>query len=375
MNKTDLTKKFLEIFGESGEVHYFHAPGRVNIIGEHTDYNGGYVLPCAINMGTTALLRRRDDDLMRFASCNFDLAVDTRDTAYDKAHDWANYPKGMVHLMHQKGYDIGGFEVLFYGDLPNGAGLSSSASIEIVTGMALNELFDCRIKPVDMALLAQRCENEYIGVNCGIMDQFVIAVGKKNEAVFLNCGTLDYRAVPLNLGEYRIVIMNTNKRRALADSKYNERRGECEAAVAALRGGIDIRNLTDVSFVDFEAHAHLIKDEATRRRARHVITENRRVVDAADAIATGDLHELGRLMTASHESLKDDYEVTGVELDTIVEEALKIPDTLGARMTGAGFGGCAIALVRADGADDFVAEVKRGYMSKIGYAPAFYVAL
>ena len=376
MNKTELLKTFQEIFGEGGDIRCFHAPGRVNIIGEHTDYNGGYVLPCAINMGTTALIRLRNDNLIRLASCNFDLTVDVdvNNITYDKSHDWANYPKGMVHLLREAGHDICGFEVLFYGNLPNGAGLSSSASIEVVMGTALRGIFNLNIEPIELAKLAQQCENEFIGVNCGIMDQFVVAMGQRDAAIFLQCDTLKYRVVPLNLGDYRFIIMNTNKRRTLAHSKYNERRGQCEAAVAALNNEMNIKNLTDVDMAAFETYAHLIKDETIRKRARHVITENQRVLDATAALDAGNLCALGKLMAASHTSLRDDYEVTGIELDTIVEEAMKIPDTLGARMTGAGFGGCAIALVNQSSIAHFIDIVGKNYESKIGYPPAFYVA-
>ncbi|MCL1994847.1 MAG: galactokinase [Defluviitaleaceae bacterium] len=377
MQIDELKKEFINIFGD-GDINIFHAPGRVNIIGEHTDYNGGYVLPTALDMGTYALIRKRGNNQIKFASTNFPekIEINTSDIQYKKEHTWANYPKGIVHFMQGDGHVITGFDVLFSGNIPNRAGLSSSASIELVMATALNDIFELGYEMIDMVKLAQKAENQFCNVNCGIMDQFIVGMGKEGYGVFLQCNTLKYNHVPLELGDYCIVIMNTNKPRNLVESKYNERRSQCETAVEILQKTLpNINNLTDVSLQDFEKFKHTITDQTIQRRAKHVITENERVLQATKAMEKGDLHKLGELVSASHQSLKNDYAVTGVELDTIVDLALaQKPACIGARMIGAGFGGCAIALVNIADTDRFITNVKQDYTKAIGYTPDFYIA-
>ncbi|MCL2415398.1 MAG: galactokinase [Defluviitaleaceae bacterium] len=363
------------------EKRYFYAPGRINIIGEHTDYNGGYVLPCAVNMGTTAAISRRNDNIISLASRNFDLSIEIAidNIKFDPAHDWANYPKGIVKLIQEKGHNIGGFDMVFSGNLPHGAGLSSSASIEIATAFALNAVFNLGMNKTELALLAQDCENSFIGVNCGIMDQFVIAMGEKNKAVFLKCDeNLQYELVPFDLEDCIIMIINTNKRRTLADSKYNQRRGECNEAVEILRKLSEENDIKNLSEIDEETLIHKLnffENETAVKRAWHVVSENQRVLEAVEALKCRDLGWLGELMNSSYVSLRYNYEVTGKELDCIIEEAMKIfPGTpLGAKITGAGFGGCAIALLKKADADNFKTVVGKKYKEIIGYAPSFYV--
>jgi galactokinase len=349
----------------------FHAPGRVNIIGEHTDYNGGYVLPCAIDMGTTAKIRLRSDSVARFSSKNFDLAVEVSldKISFDKKHDWANYPIGVLFHLHSVQSRITGFEIEFAGNIPNGAGLSSSASIELVTAFALNDVFELGHSTLELVKLSQKSENNFCGVNCGIMDQFAVGMGKKNHAIYLNCDTLEYKYVPLELSDCKIIIMNTNKRRRLNQSKYNERRAECERVAKLL----SVKNLAELTPKDFELQKYLIRNEIILKRARHVVNENDRVKQAVAALETGDLVALGALITASHNSLRDDYEVSCPELDVIVENALINPDCLGARMMGAGFGGCAIAIVKNESIVRFIKDTSAAYENEIGYACAMYV--
>lgn len=393
MKSDDLYERFRKLYGSSSEdVHIFYAPGRVNLIGEHTDYNGGYVFPCALNFGTAAAVRKRNDKTLKFASTNFELRVTVDDDlSYKKEHGWANYPKGIVKYFRQMGFDIGGFEVLYCGEIPNGAGLSSSASIELVTAVMIKGLYGCSIDMIDMVKLSQNVENNFVGVNCGIMDQFSIGMGKEGHAVLLNCSTLDYKYVPLKLNGYRIVISNTNRRRGLADSKYNERRSECERAVACINRGIqnkysdgqgakyraerDIRYLAELDAEVFESYSHFIEEENILKRARHVVYENTRVLQAVKKLDSGDLYGFGLLMNDSHISLRDLYEVTGFELDTLVEEAWKLDGVLGSRMTGAGFGGCTVSIVIEDAVDEFKAKVGENYNKKTGLSADFYTAI
>lgn len=379
MNTTTLVNTFNEVFGHGEKSHVFFAPGRINLIGEHTDYNGGYVFPASISFGTYAVARKRDDRTLRFYSMNFeDLGIITAsldDLSYDKADNWANYPKGMVEAFNAHGYPVEqGFDILFFGNIPNGAGLSSSASIELVTGVMLETLFNIEIDRVAMVKLGQSVENNYIGINSGIMDQFAIGMGKDQHAILLDCDTLEYEYAPVELGDYVIMIMNTNKRRELADSKYNERRSECEAALKDLQTKLDINSLGELSVEAFDTHKHLISDETKQKRARHAVYENARTKEAFKRLHEKDLVAFGKLLNASHDSLRDDYEVTGVELDTLQETAIKQTGVLGARMTGAGFGGCAIALVEKEHVEDFKSTVEKIYTDKIGYAPTFYEA-
>ncbi|WP_170008446.1 galactokinase [Bacillus fonticola] len=380
MNTTpDLSKEFKSIFNTTTTPRKFFAPGRINLIGEHTDYNGGHVFPASISYGTYALGIKRDDQRLRFYSMNFpDIGViecDLSDLAYDKSHQWANYPKGMLLYLKAAGHEIShGADILFYGNIPNGAGLSSSASIELATGVLLDGLFDLDMDRIDMIQLGQKVENQYVGVNSGIMDQFAIGMGKKDHAILLNCQTLEHEYAPLSLKNHVIMIINTNKQRTLAKSKYNERRAQCEEALKDLQAKLSIRSLGEFTKEQFETNKHLITDEINRRRAKHAVYENARTLEALDKLRQGDIKLFGKLMNDSHLSLRDDYAVTGLELDTIVEAAWKQDGVLGARMTGAGFGGCAIALVAKDRVDEFKKNVNAIYHQKVGYDANFYTA-
>lgn len=378
MNHKNLASIFLEKFQCAHEKQFF-APGRINLIGEHTDYNGGHVFPCAITFGTYCFVKKRDDSKVRMYSVNFAekgiIEFSLTNLDYQKEHDWGNYPKGMLRFVRENGYSIAnGFDVLFYGNIPNGAGLSSSASIEVLTGVMLDGLFQLEIPRLELVKLGQKVENEFIGVNCGIMDQFAVGMGKTDSGILLDCQSLDYEYAPIHLEKHQIIIMNTNKRRELADSKYNERRSECENALLDLQKVLNIRSLGELTEDMFEEHKHLIKNETVRKRAKHAVYENQRTLKALQALKNGNLQEFGALMNASHDSLRDDYEVTGIELDTLVEASWAQPGVLGARMTGAGFGGCAIAIVEKDRVADFLSEVGKVYKQKIGYAADFYVA-
>lgn len=373
-----LEQKFQEVFGAPAEKHFF-APGRVNLIGEHTDYNGGNVFPCAIDKGTYGLVKKRNDRRFRMYSENFaDLGVmefTLDELTNDKKHDWANYPKGVIKMFLEVGQKIdSGFDILFSGNIPNGAGLSSSASIEMLTAIVLKDLFHLSIDPVEMAQLGKKTENLFIGVNSGIMDQFAVAMGKKDNAILLDCNTLKYDYVPVVLKDEVIVIANTNKRRGLADSKYNERRAECDEALAELQTKLPIKALGELSIEQFEANKDLIKSPIRQKRAKHAVYENQRTLKAQKELSAGNLAEFGKLMNQSHISLRDDYEVTGVELDTLAALAWEQPGVVGSRMTGAGFGGCTVSIVKKDKVDDFIKNVGEAYKNKIGYAADFYIA-
>jgi len=374
--KTAVIEALEKFYGKNdAEIRLFYSPGRVNLIGEHTDYNGGYVFPCALDFGTYAAIRKRNDKKVFMASLNFDLKVEVDLDAlnFDKSHDWANYPKGVLKVLQDEGYDFSGFEIVFEGNIPNGAGLSSSASIELVTAVAVNEVFNLNIDRIKLVKLCQKAENTFVGVNCGIMDQFAVGMGKKDHAILLKSDTLEYSYVPLKLEGYKILITNTNKRRGLLDSKYNERRSECEKALSYLQRALPIHNLSEVSIEQFEEYKHLIPEEVLVKRARHVITENQRVLEAVKALNDKDLIKFGKLMVESHNSLKNDYEVTGKELDTLVEEALKLKGVIGSRMTGAGFGGCTVSIVKEEEVPDFIEVVSKNYKQKIGYEPTTYI--
>ena len=378
MNVEILTEDFRKVFGSGDEVYRFFAPGRVNLIGEHTDYNGGHVFPCALTFGTYAIARRRRDLKIKMYSKNFEglgiIEADADSLVYDEAHDWANYPKGVVRTFQDAGFVINsGLEILFFGNIPHGAGLSSSASIELVTGVALKKLFQLDIEMLEMVKLSQISENRFNGVNCGIMDQFACGMGRKDHAILLNTATLEYKYVPVKLEGISIVIANTNKRRGLADSKYNERRSQCEAALAALQKKLEISSLGDLSEEEFERNKHLIRDEIQVKRARHAVYENSRTMKAVKCLEAGDVKGFGQLMNASHISLKDDYEVSGIELDTLVSAAWE-NGAIGARMTGAGFGGCTVNLVPDREISSFIEKVGSAYSAKIGYGADFYVA-
>lgn len=370
-----LKEKFSEIYGTEPVIYF--APGRVNIIGEHTDYNGGLVLPSAISFGTYLAIAPNDNSVFRFETTNFPYKAEVKPDELGNKHadHWVNYPLGVIDQFKRKGIDFDrGTDMLYSGDIPNGAGLSSSASIELVTSVALNDMYNAGFNRLDLIKMSQTAENQFVGMQCGIMDQFAVGMGKANTALFLDCRTLDYELVPLDLGENSIVIMNTNKRRELADSKYNERVSECALALESLRTVKNMADLSDISLEEFEEFGKVITDSTIYSRARHVISENNRVRLAVAALKRNDLVTLGQLMNDSHESLRHDYQVTGAELDTIVNSARKIKGVLGARMTGAGFGGCAIAIVDNRYIEALINKVGPAYENEIGLKPVFYVA-
>lgn len=373
-----LKEQFIRKYGESdAEIFVFQAPGRVNLIGEHTDYNGGYVFPAALTIGTTMVVRKRKDGVFRFASTNFAAEVELHesDVAFRKEDDWVNYPKGIIHHLKNHGYTFQGADVLYHGEIPNGSGLSSSASIEVVTGYGLTAIEGKSIDKVELAKIAQEAENQFMGVNCGIMDQFAVAMGKKDHAILLKCDNLDYELVPFKTEGYKLIIGNTHKQRGLVDSEYNARRAQCEEAVSVLQNEYEgLQYLCELTPMQFERSFALIEDEVVRKRAEHVITENDRVIQSVKALKNNDLKQFGKLMNESHTSLKECYEVTCLELDVMVEEARKIPGVLGSRMTGAGFGGCTVSLVAEDSVEKFIAEVGTTYQDKTGLKAEFYVS-
>jgi galactokinase len=369
----DLSEKFVQIYQKKA-LNAFFAPGRINLIGEHTDYNGGLVLPCAVEFGTTLYTAPNNDNVIRLRSLNFDdFAEFPLQPGYTKAGEsWYNFPLGVADHFLKDGHQLSGLDMLYHGDIPIASGLSSSASIEVVTAYAFNELFNAGYSKLDLVKLSKAVENNFIGVNSGIMDQFAVAFGEKDKAMAINCDTLDYDLVSANLGEYILAVVNTNKPRKLAESKYNERVQECAAALKALRQRLDIDDLCDIDVATLAENEHLITDQTVLKRARHVIEENERVKKAVAVLSTNSLQEFGELMYASHHSLRHLYEVSGVELDTIVDYAQTNPNVAGARMTGAGFGGCAVALVKNENFEAFSSEVIAYYTNKIGYAPAVY---
>ena len=382
-NTGEIRNKILEVFaekyGSSEGARVFFAPGRVNLIGEHTDYNGGHVFPCALTIGTYGAVRRRDDRALNFYSMNFEgegvIASSLDDLKPLEDKDWTAYPKGIIWAFGEKGYTVGsGFDIVLYGNIPNGSGLSSSASVEVLTGYILRELYGFEgITNIDLALIGQYSENRYNGVNCGIMDQFAIAMGKKDNAIFLDTATLQYEYAPVKLLDAKLVIACSNKKRGLGDSKYNERRAECEKALSEIRTLVDVKSLGELDEATFGKVESLIKDDVRAKRARHAAYENRRTISAVRALRNGNITLFGQLMNASHESLRDDYEVTGPELDALVNAARKVPGVIGSRMTGAGFGGCTVSIVRNGNIDEFIERVGREYLEKIGYAADFYV--
>ena len=377
-----LTEGFKKVFETDGDnLRLFFAPGRVNLIGEHIDYNGGLVLPCALDKGTYVAINQRDDDVIRLASSTFNpiVSISKNNLAFDPDHGWANYPKGVASCLIELGHKLTGFDMYIIGDLPNGAGLSSSASISMAVAVTLNNVFGLGISSIEMARLCQKAEF-YNGVNCGIMDPFASAMGKKDHAILLDCNTLEYSHVPLTLGDYRIVIANTNKRRGLADSQYNERRRECEEALKDLKKVRDINALCDLSLEEFEKHKHIISDKVSCRRAEHAVYENHRTKKAAEYLTAGKWNELADTMIKSHESLRDLYEVSCNELDSLVRHAYahgKIPGNppiYGGRMTGAGFGGCTVNIVHKDYTDSFAEYVGGQYERDTNKKASFYVA-
>ena len=376
--KEKLINNFKEIFKEDDKIRTFFAPGRVNLIGEHVDYNGGNVFPCALNIGTYGVVRKRNDNKLRFYSENFkELGIvesSIEDLKWEQDANWTNYPKGVIWAFLEKGYKIEtGFDVLIYGNIPNGSGLSSSASVEVLTGTILKSLFNIDVSMEDIALISQYSENVFNKVNCGIMDQFIIAMGKKDKAIMLNTDNLSFEYVSIELKDEKIIIINSNKKRALGESKYNQRRAECEEALNDLKYVVTLDNLCDLNVVEFEKYKSFIENDTARKRAKHVIYENDRTILANQALKKGDIITFGRLMNESHISLRDDYEVTGFELDTLAELAWKEDGVIGSRMTGAGFGGCTVSIVKNENVYQFIENIKLKYNEITGLNAEFYV--
>jgi len=379
----ELKKEFLNTFGGTeNELRVFHSPGRVNLIGEHTDYNGGFVFPATLTMGTTIVLRPNGENMLIMKATDLPDIVEASFDNIDGYKDlwWGNYQAGVCAELLKNGYQLVGCDMLYHDTLPHGGGLSSSAAIEVSTALALATLSNEKkgiSTPVDMqemAFIAQAAEHNYCNVKCGIMDQFASAKGVSDHAIFLNCRNMEYELVPITMEGVKIVITNTNKKHSLASSKYNERRSECEEGLAALKKGLPEKTcLGEISAEEFEANKHFIENETVLRRVSHVIYEDNRVLESITALKSGNLEKFGSLLNESHDSLRDLYEVTGIELDTLVDEARKIDGVLGSRMTGAGFGGSTVSLVREDAVEKFKENVYKGYLEKIGYAPSFYV--
>jgi galactokinase len=376
MKKEELIAKFKSIYGESKEeIKLYFAPGRVNLIGEHTDYNNGYVLPCALNFGTYLAVRKCHEPYLEFTSEGFEYAkkIPLQEKYEKSGREWINYPLGIIETFRRQGYSASGLQFFYSGNIPAAAGLSSSASIEMATAYALNDIYNWNYSIRDIINLSKKSENDFIGVNCGIMDMFAVGEGKKDHAIFLNCSTLEFELVPVCLPGYRLVIINTNKKRGLGDSKYNERVEECKMALNFLNKRLAIASLGDINIEDFEEYNHIISDETVLKRARHIVSENQRVLKAVEALRINDLDRVGKLMVESHNSLRDDYEVTGLELDCLVELAMKQEGVIGARMTGAGFGGCAVAIVKEGITREFISFVSEAYQKVTGLKPEFYL--
>jgi galactokinase len=376
IDKDFLREEFFRLYGDRvNEPVFFYSPGRVNLIGEHTDYNGGYVFPCALDIGTSLLVRKTGKAEIRLNSLNFagEVVVPVAFNYLPLPKSWTNYPVGVINEFARKGISTPGLEMLFYGDIPNGAGLSSSASIEMVTAVAVNDLTGAGLEMMEMVRMGQKAENGFVGMNCGIMDQFAVGFGRKDHAINLNCDTLEYRYAPVNLGDRKLVITNTNKRRGLTDSKYNERRSECEKAVELISFHRPLRNLSELNVKDLWMLDEYITDPVVRKRAKHVITENGRTMSAIKALENNDIELLGKLMNESHDSLCNDYEVTGEELDALVYEGRKLPGVIGTRMTGAGFGGCTVSIVESLHTEGFMKELGEIYAAKTGLHADFYM--
>ena len=374
-----LKKEFSEVYGTSEGIRYFFAPGRVNLIGEHTDYNGGHVFPCALTIGTYAAVKERDDKKVHFYSVNLPdsgvIEIDLNEELKpSKALRWAAYPAGVIWAFAQKGKKLDhGFDILFNGNIPNSSGLSSSASIEVVTGFVLKSLYGINVSGVDLALIGQYSENNFNGMNCGIMDQFAVSMGKKDCAIFLDCATLSYEYASVKLPDAKIVITNSKVKHHLVDSAYNDRRNESEEALRDLQKVCDIKTLGDLSNEEFDKNADAIKNPVCRKRAKHAVYENNRTIEAVKALADGDVKHFGELMNQSHVSLRDDYEVSCEEIDVLVDSAWKQPGVLGSRITGGGFGGCTVSIVKNECIDAFIENVGREYTEKTGKIAEFYV--
>ncbi len=367
-----------EDFYNTSNPRVFFAPGRVNLIGEYTDFNGGYVFPCTLSFGTYCLISKREDSKLNFYSDNFPdigvITIETGDYKNEKSQDWVNYPVGVLKMLEEIEFKPPcGADIYYHGNIPNAAGLSSSASIEIVTALAFTTVYDFEIDKIEMVKLCQRVENEFMGVNTGIMDQFAVTMGKKDHAILLDCNTLKYRYSPVKLDEYSLVVTNSNKRRGLTESKYNEKRAQCEAALSDLQQKLDIKALGELDNETFEKNKHLIKDPVNLKRARHAVTENQRTLKAVEELEKGNIDGFGKLMNKSHESLKNDFEVTGKELDTLAELSQNFEGVAGSRMTGAGFGGCSVSLVKREKVNEFTEYVGTKYKEITGYQADFYI--
>lgn len=376
--KEEVLQKFQELFGGEGDIRTYFAPGRVNLIGEHTDYNGGHVFPCALTMGTYAAARKRDDRVLRFYSMNFPeegvIESSLDDLVCRPEAGWTNYPKGVFWAFGEKGYTVpSGMDIAIYGDIPNGSGLSSSASLEVLIGVMLRDMFGFEVSQIEIALIGQFSENNFNGMNCGIMDQFASAMGKKDCAIFLNTADLSYEYASVKLENAKIVITNSNVKHSLVGSEYNVRRSQCESALKQLQKVVDIQTLGDLDIEQFETHKSAIADPVEQKRAKHAVYENQRTLEAVKALKENDIAAFGKLMNESHVSLRDDYEVSCPEMDILAEEAWKLPGVLGSRMTGGGFGGCTVSIVENDAVDGFMEKVGAAYEKRTGIKPAFYV--
>ena len=377
--KDRLYEGFRKYYGDTKGAELFFSPGRVNLIGEHTDYNGGHVFPCALTMGTYALVRKRDDNKMNFVSLNFNNAevttVELPKLSYQKKNGWANYLIGVVWAFLGKGYKIDkGFDLAMLGNIPSGAGLSSSASIEVLMGTALKYMYDIDIDMVEIAKIGQTSENQFNGMNCGIMDQFAVAMGKKDNAIFLDTADLSYEYAPVKLKDAKVLITNSHVKHSLVDSAYNDRRNESTAALKALQTKLNISGLGDLTEEEFEENQYLITDEVQRKRAKHAVYENQRTIKAVNALKNNDIETFGKLMNASHISLRDDYEVSCPEVDKLVEIAWNIPGVIGSRITGGGFGGCTVSIVKNDAIENFRKEVISKYKEATGIDAEIYEA-
>ena len=378
MMKKKLFDMFAELFGDSEGARFYFSPGRVNLIGEHTDYNGRHVFPCALTLGTYGAARKREDNKIHLYSMNLDsfgvVEASLDDLTNKKEYNWANYPLGVVWAFKEKGHTItSGFDMVIWGNIPNGSGLSSSASLEVLTGVILTDLFEIKdLSMTDLALIGQYSENNFNGCNCGIMDQFAVAMGKKDHAIFLDTSDLSYEYAPCILDGAKIVITNSKVKHSLVDSAYNDRRNECAAALKALQSELDIQALGDLTPEEFEAHKSLIKDEIQLQRAKHAVYENQRTIDAVTALKAGDIERFGKLMNQSHISLRDDYDVSCEEIDILVDLAWKIPGVLGSRITGGGFGGCTVSIVKDESVDTFIETIGKTYLEKVGHEAEFY---
>lgn len=376
--KAKLIEKFVSIYGEGGEIRSFFSPGRVNLIGEHTDYNGGHVFPCALSIGTYMIVRKREDRTIRFYSENFSklgvIETSLDDLVYSEKAGWTNYPKGVMWAIEGRGYKIPtGMDILIYGTIPNGSGLSSSASLEVLTGLAVRDLFGFEgISMIDLALIGQYSENNFNGCNCGIMDQFAVAMGKKDCAIFLDTGTLSYEYAPVELEDAKIIITNSKVKHSLVDSQYNQRRQECSHALSLLQEELDINALGDLDIDTFEKFKEVITDPVEQKRAKHAVYENQRTIEAVSALKAGNIERFGELMNQSHISLRDNYAVSCEEIDILVDLAWQIPGVVGSRITGGGFGGCTVSIVKNDAVDTFINTIGPAYKEKVGHEAEFY---